>query len=122
MAAQMLEFFPWFMADEAHRISPREPTAAEVHAGFAELIAAGAGWAAAYRAAFEHERAANVQALRVPATVLRWQGSILLRHIDNLLAHELTSNVSVLVTPADPPGRYAAMTGHLQACRSTRSP
>lgn len=112
MAEGLLQFFPWFSADEAHRVGP-PPTATAVHATVAELLAAGPGWDTAYRCAFEHERAPNVMALQVPATVLRWQGSILLRHIDALLAHPLPRHVQVLPVPAALPERYATMTTHL---------
>jgi pimeloyl-ACP methyl ester carboxylesterase len=113
MCAGMLEFFPWFERDEAHRIAPRAPTAAEVQAAFSELIAAGPGYAAAYRAAFAHERAEKVQALTVPTTLLRWQGSILLPHIERLCSFALPANVAVLDIPAPLSERYAAMSTHL---------
>jgi pimeloyl-ACP methyl ester carboxylesterase len=119
MVEQMAQFFPWFAADEAHRISDRQPSAAEVHAGVQELLAAGPGWSRAYRCAFEHERAANVLALRVPTTLLRWQASILLKPIDRLIAHGLPPNVQVLQIPAPMAERFAAMTAHLSTLRST---
>ncbi len=113
MCAQMLEFFPWFDTQEAQRIAPGPATPAVVHAAVQELLAAGPGYADAYRAAFEHERAAHVQALRVPTSLLRWQGSILLRHIDRLLQHPLPANVQVVDIPAPLAARYSAMTAHL---------
>ncbi|MCY7314969.1 MAG: alpha/beta hydrolase [Rubrivivax sp.] len=113
MCAQMAEFFPWFDADEAHRIAPSPAPAAAVHAAVVELLAAGPGYNSAYRAAFAHERAAHVQALRVPTTLLRWRGSILLRHMDRLLSFPLPANVAMLDTPAPPAERQAAMTAHL---------
>jgi len=122
MVAQMAEFFPWFMADEAHRISARRPTPDEVHAGVRELLAAGPGWALAYRCAFEHERASHVMALTVPTTVCRWAASVLLPHIDRLLAHPLPSNVQVLQVPAALPQRFAIMTAHLAALRAGPAP
>ena len=118
MVAQMAEFFPWFMADEAHRVGTRQATAAEVHAGVQELLAAGPGWALAYRCAFEHERAAHVMALKVPTTLCRWAASILLPHIDRLLAHALPANVQVLQVPGAMPERFATMTAHLAALRA----
>lgn len=117
MSAQMMEFFPWFAADDAHRIAPGPPPAAVVDASVRELLAAGPRYADAYRAAFDHERAEHVQALTVPTTLLRWQGSILLRHIDRLLAHPLPPNVAVLDVPAPPLQRQALMTQHLLAVR-----
>jgi pimeloyl-ACP methyl ester carboxylesterase len=113
LAAQMAQFFPWYEADEAHRVSTRVPSAAEVHASALEFLNAGPAYAAAYRAAFEHERAANVQSLRVPTTLLRWAGSPILKHIDRLLAHPLPPNVQVLRVPAPQVERLAAIEQHL---------
>lgn len=117
MAAQMAQFFPWFEDNEAHRVSSRSPTALEVHAAVAELLAAGPHYARAYRAAFEHEHAEHLMSVQVPTTVLRWKGSVLLKHIDRLLTFDLPPNVRCLDTPADMPARYAAMTQHLLALR-----
>jgi pimeloyl-ACP methyl ester carboxylesterase len=116
-AARMLEYFPWFMADEAHRIAPAAPTPEQAHAATLELLSAGPGWARAYRCAFEHEDAAHVMALEVPTTVLRWAGSILLPYIDQLLAQPLPPNVQRRDIPAPVPERMAAMTAVLAALR-----
>jgi pimeloyl-ACP methyl ester carboxylesterase len=113
MCAGMLEFFPWFERNEAHRIAPHPPSAAQVQASFSELIAAGPAYADAYRAAFAHERAAHVQRLTVPTSLLRWQGSMLLKHIDRLCQFELPATLSVINIPAALSERYAAMTAHL---------
>ena len=118
MARQMLQYFPWFENNEAHRITSREPTAADIHQGLVELLAAGPGYAQAYRAAFLHERADHVQALQVPTTLLRWQGSVLLRHIDRLLQFKLPPQLRVLDTPAPLDQRYAVMTAHLLSLQS----
>ena len=117
MAAQMAQFFPWFEDNEAHRVSTRKPTATELHAAMAELLAAGPDFALAYRAAFQHERAEHLMTLQVPTTVLRWRGSILLKHVDRLLTFDLPSNVLRLDTPADLAARYAAMSHHLLPLR-----
>lgn len=115
MANQMGQFFPWFENNEAHRVSQRVPSATEVHTGLVELLAAGPGYAQAYRAAFLHERADRIQALTVSTTLLRWQGSVLLRHIDRLLQFKLPPNIQFLETPAALNQRYAVMTAHLQS-------
>ncbi len=83
-----------------------------------ELLSARPGWDLAYRAAFAHEHAHHVQALAVPATVLRWAGSPLRRQIDALLAHPLPPNVRVVDVPAPQPERLAAMTALLAALRT----
>lgn len=113
MCTQMGEYFPWFEANEQHRISPQKPTPAQVQAMFNEFVAAGPNWVAAYRCAFEHERASNVQRLNVPTTLLRWEGSILLGHIDRLLQHPMPRCLRVLQIPADQNQRYTAIAHHL---------
>lgn len=115
MAQQMTQFFPWFQNDEAHRISQRVATPAEVQTLALEFLAAGPHYDSAYRAAFEHERAQNVQALTVPTTIFRWLGSVLLPHIDHLLAQSLPANVSMVETPLAMAERYAAMRLHFVA-------
>lgn len=112
MCAQMGEYFPWFEANESHRISSVRPTPAQLQAMFTEFIAAGPHWASAYRCAFEHERAANVQRLTVPTSLLRWEGSILLRHIDRLVQHPMPACLRVLNIPADQIERYRTMGHH----------
>ena len=106
-------WFPWFMQVDAHRFRPGTPMPAETHAAVCELLAAGPGWAGAYRAAFDHEHAAQVMSLQVPTTVFRWQGSILLKHIDALLAHALPAHVGRVDTPRAVDARYAAMQSHM---------
>jgi len=118
MCAQMAEFFPWYENNEAHRVAPGPPSAAEVQGALRELLAAGPAYAQAYRAAFEHEDAAHVQALKLPTTLLRWSGSILLKHIDRLLQFPLPACVQVLNTPAPLAARYQAMTAHLLALKA----
>jgi pimeloyl-ACP methyl ester carboxylesterase len=114
MCSQMGEFFPWFEANETHRVSSNRLTAEQVHAAVSELMAAGPRYDAAYRCAFEHERASNVQRLSVPTSLLRWQGSVLLKHIDRLLQHELPAHVRTVHIPAAPEARFAALMEHLQ--------
>jgi pimeloyl-ACP methyl ester carboxylesterase len=120
MSAAMLQYFPWFEQNPAHRFRDSPPSNEEVQGACAELLAAGPNWAQAYRAAFEHERAAHVQALRVPTTVLRWQGSILLKHIDRLLAHPLPANVKSLDLPSDMAQRFHAMSTHLRGVAASQ--
>lgn len=116
MAAQSLQYFPWFANDDLHRFSEREPTPGEIQDAMLEILNAGPHYDAAYRAAFDHERAAHVQALRVPTSLFRWQGSALLTHIDRLLSFPMPPQLTVVETPAPMPERLAVMTDHLRAC------
>jgi pimeloyl-ACP methyl ester carboxylesterase len=113
LCTQMLMYFPWYEANEAHRIAASSPDPAVVHTMFSELVAAGPSYHLAYRCAFLHERAQHVQALRVPTTVFRWQASVLKPFIDALLAHAMPAHVKTLDTPAPVADRLATMTAHL---------
>ncbi|MBL8327895.1 MAG: alpha/beta hydrolase [Rubrivivax sp.] len=119
MAAQQLQFFPWFAADEAHRVGPPDPPPAAVQATLMDLLSTGPQWATAYRAAFQHERARHVQALQVPTLIFRWEASILGRHIDALLAHPLPAHVRSCRIPGPMAERLVAMT---QALRESLEP
>jgi pimeloyl-ACP methyl ester carboxylesterase len=115
MALQQQNFFPWFATDAAHRISSAAPDLLAAQVAMTELLAAGPAYATAYRAAFLHEHAKHVMALTVPTTLLRWQGSVLLRHIDRLLSFKLPPQLQVLQVPAPLLERYAVMTSHLHS-------
>ena len=116
MARGMLTHFPWFENTPSHRISPREPSAAEIHAVMMEFLSAGPSYSAAYRAAMAHEKVEHVMSLKVPTTVFRWEGSVLLKYIDKLLSFQLPDHIQTVNTPIDMNERYRIMTDHLQQC------
>jgi pimeloyl-ACP methyl ester carboxylesterase len=109
MARDLFLSFPWFDTRAAARLDRDIPPAAVVHAVTMDYLRAGADYALAYRLAFANERAAQVQALRVPTVIARWTSSILLKHTDALLAHTLPPNVTVLPIAAGPDARVAAL-------------
>jgi pimeloyl-ACP methyl ester carboxylesterase len=122
MARGMLTHFPWFENTPSHRISPREPSAAEIHAVMMEFLAAGPSYSAAYRAAMAHEKVEHVLALKIPTTVFRWEGSVLLKYIDKLLSFQLPDHIQTVNTPIDMKERYRIMTDHLRQCALRTSP
>jgi pimeloyl-ACP methyl ester carboxylesterase len=109
MCRQSLQYFPWYETNDAHRFRDTEPTAAEVQALMNEYILAGPRYAEAYKAAFNHERVEHYQSLRVPTTLLRWQGSLLLKEIDHLLTFPQPPNVRVVDVPPPMSDRFAAI-------------
>ena len=109
MSRQFLQYFPWYATDAAHRYRPSEPSADEIQAVAMEFLSAGPRYAEAYRAAFDHERIENYQRLNIPTTLFRWQGSILLKHIDRLLAFDLPPNITAVDVPAPMDQRYELM-------------
>jgi pimeloyl-ACP methyl ester carboxylesterase len=114
-ARQMLQYFPWYEADEAHRIRTTEPSVDEITQLAAHFLAAGPRYAEAYRAAFCHESIENYQRLTTPTTLFRWLGSPLLPQINALLAHPLPACIRSLDTPAPPAARLETMSRHIAA-------
>jgi pimeloyl-ACP methyl ester carboxylesterase len=114
MSRQMLLYFPWFEANDAHRIRTSEPTAVEIQSLMNLFLAAGPRYAEAYAAAFKHERLENYLALTVPTTLFRWLGSPLLKQIDDLLKHPLPACINVVETSAPVVERYTSVVAAVQ--------
>ena len=75
-------FFPWHLRRAENRIAPA-PAAAEImHMTAMGYLQAGPAYDQAYRAAFRNERAARVQGISVPVSIIRWPSSILKRYTD----------------------------------------
>ena len=100
MVEQSFLFFPWFSTNAENRIADSLPPAAVIQQLVEEYLTAGADYGRAYRAAFLHERAEKVQQLKVPTLIFRWQGSPILRYMDQLLTFSLPDCVRVVPTPA----------------------
>ena len=109
MASGFFNYFPWFKNDEAHRVSTHAPTVGMVHTAAMEFLGAGPRYAAAYKAAFEHEKAENLAKVTRPTTLFRWKGAILLPYIDDLSQRGLNANVQVVETEAAAAERYAGI-------------
>ncbi len=114
MAQNMSQFFPWFQENEEHRIGSNAPSAEILNTLMVEYLNAGPNYWWAYKAAFEHEKAKNVQALKTNTTIFRWQGGMLLKFVDKLLAYELPQNIQVVNTPPPIIERYKTMTNHIK--------
>jgi pimeloyl-ACP methyl ester carboxylesterase len=102
-------FFPWFSTDEKHRIASTLPPGDIIENIMEDYLLAGPDYARAYRAAFQHEKAAFVQQLTIPTTLFRWLGSPLLPYIDQLLQFPLPAQICVVSTPVDMKERWKVM-------------
>ena len=102
-------FFPWYVQSEENRIANKLPPDTVIDAIVRDYLNAGPNYARAYRAAFLHERAEKVQALKVPTIIFRWKGSPILKHIDALLKHALPDNIQVVETSQGMLSRYEEM-------------
>ncbi|MCS7037923.1 MAG: alpha/beta hydrolase [Saprospiraceae bacterium] len=97
--------FPWTQVP-ANAPLPAGIPLAQVQAMAVDTLLAGEHYDAAYRAAFEHERAEYVQSLRVPATFILWQQSILWPYMERLASFPMPPNVRFLRCEGDLSKRY----------------
>jgi pimeloyl-ACP methyl ester carboxylesterase len=102
-------FFPWYDKKETNRFANELPSDAVMQTILTDYLLAGNNYAAAYKVAFKHEDIKNVEALKVNTTLFRWMGSPILKYIDQLLSHQLPSNIQIVETPVSIPERYAVM-------------
>ncbi|MBR2648812.1 MAG: alpha/beta hydrolase [Sediminibacterium sp.] len=99
-------YFPWYDKREENRIANGLPPLPMIQNIVKDYLQAGANYSDAYIAAFKHERAEKIQALKVPTVLFRWLGSPILKYIDALLAFEMPPNVRVVETPVDMRERF----------------
>ncbi|MFS4467197.1 alpha/beta hydrolase [Maribacter sp. 2210JD10-5] len=115
MVGNMFQYFPWCFQSEEFALKRPQLPAMALHMVAMDYLRAGETYDYAYRVAFEHEKAEYVQALTVPTTIFRWNGSIIKKHIDNLLKHDFPSNVSVFPIDGDPTERMKLMTEYIKS-------
>lgn len=108
-------FFPWFDKKDENRIAGQLPPAGIIQSIVNDYLLAGPHYADAYRGAFMHERAENLQQLTCPATIFRWLGSPILLYINQLLTHPFPPNISFMNTPVELAERFNTM--QLAMCR-----
>ena len=109
MARDMYAYFPWYDRRQASRLPGDLPPVAAVNAVARATLEAGPGYSQAYRAAFLNEDATRVQAIRVPATVIRWEGSILKRYTDRFDKLEWPDSIRMLHCGPSQEERLAAL-------------
>jgi pimeloyl-ACP methyl ester carboxylesterase len=108
-------YFPWYKKEAQYRIAGSLPPLPVLNEIAKDYLAAGAGYATAYIAAFTHERAEKVQQLTCSTTIFRWMGSPLLKYINQLLAYPMPQNISVTETPEAMAERYSSMAAYMTA-------
>ena len=106
MAKGLFRGFPWY--EEPETPLP-EPPLAVVQATALAYLVAGEDYARAYRAAFNNERAERVQSLIVPATVLRWAGSLLREQADRFDDFTWPDHITMKPSEQSPEARFAAL-------------
>lgn len=117
MVRDMFVFFPWCEAKEAFRLQSPFPPVNVLHAVSMDFLQASGEYSRAYQAAFHHEQAQYVQALKVPTTIFDWEGSIVKPYIDQLLDFDFADNIKVLRIPPNPQNRTELMSEEMRRHR-----
>jgi len=110
MSTRLFQRFPWFDSSEEARISDALPPVELVHGTAMSYLGAGVDYAMAYRAAFNNEDAANLQAITRPTRVVRWKGSILRRYANRLDSFDWPENIRMVHSDELPESRYESLT------------
>jgi len=114
MVRDLFVFFPWCDRRAATRIDRDLPPPAVMQGMLHDYLRAGSDYSRAYRPAFYNERAERAQQVRVPAVLTRWQGSIVLRITDALIAAGLPANYHVLDLGPSAAERFEGIRAYLQ--------
>ncbi len=94
-------FFPWFDGARPARLHYPLPAPERVHAGVMDVLDAGDGYRAAYRAAFQYAPLAALTTLQVPA-LLAWRaGDVLAAHAPRCPALPANATVALLMGGED---------------------
>lgn len=114
MVSHLFLYFPWCFKDESHKLKTPAPPIEVLHSIAMEYVQAGKDYDLAYKAAFNHEKVEHIQALTVPATIFRWQGSILKSYTDRLFEYEQPPHITQADISADRALRFSEMTRYIQ--------
>lgn len=106
MVTGLYRGFPWY--EKPSSPMPEVPTEI-LHATALAYLAAGTDYDRAYRAAFKNERLEQVQALTVPTTIMRWQGSLLKTYADRFDQHAWPAHIRMKFCDAAPEARLGAI-------------
>ena len=112
MVRDLFTFFPWCFDQAQYRLSSPIPPSTVLHRVALDYLIAGTNYHLAYRAAFEHEKAAFVQDLQVRTTLFNWTGSIVQPYIQQLIQQGLPANV--VVKEIETANRMASMAAHIK--------
>ena len=113
MIRNLFVYFPWSDPQPQNRLETPFPPAAVLHDVAQDYLQTGSDYDKAYRAAFLHEQAEYVQALKVPATIFNWEGSIVKPYTEQLLTFELPENIRVIPIAAGREKRNIKMSDHV---------
>ncbi|MDB4218863.1 alpha/beta hydrolase [Emcibacteraceae bacterium] len=96
MCRHLYVSFPWNSSNGQDKININLPSAETINTIFLRYLSAGETYGKAYMAALKTEHIGHIIDVKVPTTILRWQGSILLGATDALIDKGLADNFMVL--------------------------
>lgn len=96
MCRHLYVTFPWNSSALSDRTNIDLPPVELVHSVFLRYLRAGTTYSKAYRAAFLTEHIDHIKNVKIPTTILRWQGSIILDVTDALIDFGLSDNFKIL--------------------------
>lgn len=112
-------FFPWQMKSAAHRLPFAMPAPDKLHADVLDVLDAGDGYRAGYRAPFLYEQgAATAAALRVPARLFYRDSDVLAPHITRLVGLPAQAQAATVSVDDLHPRTQAFFAAHAQAATS----
>lgn len=114
MVSGLFQYFPWCFKDEEHKLSSPMPPPSILHQIVMDYLVAGGDYDIAYRAAFDHEKVEYLQTLTRPATIFRWQGSILKKYTNRLFDYDLPKNIFSQPISADRALRNQEMVNYIE--------
>jgi pimeloyl-ACP methyl ester carboxylesterase len=109
VARRQFVAFPWFSEAPVDQLNRGEPPLAMVQTMAQHFFIAGPAYDQAYRLAFHNERAESFAGLTVPTVLIDWQGSIVRRQCQALIAQGLPACVTVTEAAPSPDARFAAI-------------
>lgn len=109
VARRQFVSFPWFSEAPEHSLDRPPAPLAVVQSMANHFLIATPGYDAAYRLAFHAENARSFEGLTVPTVLIDWEGSIVRREVQALIAEGLPSCVSVVRAGASVEARMQAL-------------
>jgi len=114
ISENLYRYFPWYDETEAAKINDQPTPLALIAQTAACYLAAWDDYSRAYRAAFANENPKQLQALKVPSKLIRWEGSMLKKYTDRLDNAELPNTIKMCYAEASPQARSSVLENTLQ--------
>jgi pimeloyl-ACP methyl ester carboxylesterase len=109
IAARQFKAFPWYSDKPDDHLSRPAPPAEIIHQVALGFVSARPHYDTAYRLAFQAEDISSFEGLRVPTTLIDWQGSIVRKYVAELVALGLPDCVQVEIAGVQLVDRLAAI-------------